>query len=368
MEQRSFMLTNSERTLHAVGNQASWPTTKQAAEALAEGDTPMIVGALPFHRDDAPVLFAPRQAWFEYGAPHDEDAAIPATLNITERPSAEEHRRRVAEAVETIKHTELQKVVLARRVEFSLDATPHPRHLFQRFIHAGGTGNAHLCDLTPAGPKWQGQWLIGSSPELLIAKRGAYIESHPLAGTAPRALDPVHDQAQATQLACSTKDLAEHAYVTEQIRQVLAPLCTHLNIPQRPSITRTAHTWHLGTPIVGQLKDPSISALDLALLLHPTPAVAGYPTDLACEFLAEHEPDRGFYAGAVGWADSEGNGEWRVTIRSSRLAGSTLYAHAGGGIVETSDPATEVTETTTKLGPVRTVLGLDQSGSAAARQ
>lgn len=106
----------------------------------------------------------------------------------------------------------------------------------------------------------------------------------------------------------------------------------------------------------GTLKDESVSALELAEVLHPTPAVGGYPTQIAQAFLAEEEADRGFYAGALGWSDKHGNGEWRVTIRSAIIDGDTVTAHAGGGIVAESDPETEFAETETKLGPVRAAL------------
>ena len=53
--------------------------------------------------------------------------------------------------------------------------------------------------------------------------------------------------------------------------------------------------WHLGTPITGRLRETSTTALDLALSLHPTPAVGGVPTAAASELIGELEGDRGFY-------------------------------------------------------------------------
>ncbi|MCP2288897.1 chorismate binding enzyme [Nocardia amikacinitolerans] len=89
------------------------------------------------------------------------------------------------------------------------------------------------------------------------------------------------------------------------------------------------------------------SALELAAALHPTPAICGTPTAAAARLIAELEGDRGFYAGAIGWCDAGGNGEWMVSIRCAELAadGRSLLAHAGGGIVAESDPAAELAET-----------------------
>lgn len=70
----------------------------------------------------------------------------------------------------------------------------------------------------------------------------------------------------------------------------------------------------------GRLRDKSTTAIDLALPLHPTPAVGGVPTKAASELIAKLEGDRGFYAGAVGWCDASGDGHWVVAIRCAQLS------------------------------------------------
>ena len=117
--------------------------------------------------------------------------------------------------------------------------------------------------------------------------------------------------------------------------------------------------WHLGTRIRGRVADPRTTALDLALAVHPTPAVCGTPTDDARRVIADLEGDRGFYAGAVGWSDAVGDGDWMVTIRCAVIdadrAGATAWA--GGGLVADSDPDDEVAETAAKLRTVLRALG-----------
>jgi isochorismate synthase len=98
--------------------------------------------------------------------------------------------------------------------------------------------------------------------------------------------------------------------------------------------------------------------LDLAVALHPTPAVGGVPAAASAQLIAELEGDRGFYAGAVGWCDQRGDGRWVVAIRGAQLSADrrTAYAHAGGGIVAESDPDDEVDETTTKFTTILSAL------------
>jgi isochorismate synthase len=137
-------------------------------------------------------------------------------------------------------------------------------------------------------------------------------------------------------------------------------LCTELTIASAPRLSRTAAVWHLSTPITGRLRDTSTTAMDLALALHPTPAVGGVPTDAAAELIAALEGDRGFYAGAVGWCDEHGDGQWVVSLRCAQLAADrrTALAHSGGGIVAGSDPDDEVAETTMKFVTILTALGV----------
>ena len=128
--------------------------------------------------------------------------------------------------------------------------------------------------------------------------------------------------------------------------------------------------WHLGTPIRGRIADPAITSFDLALAVHPTPAICGTPTPAARRHILDTEDDRGFYAGAVGWSARDGDGtedgEWMVTIRCAELdaAGAQLTAWAGGGIVADSDPDDELRETVAKFGTILGALEIDPSALA----
>ena len=88
------------------------------------------------------------------------------------------------------------------------------------------------------------------------------------------------------------------------MRKALDPLCVDLQIAPGPELSRTAAVWHLSTPISGRLRETSTTALDLAVALHPTPAVGGVPADGGGRADRRIEGDRGFYAGAVGWCDA----------------------------------------------------------------
>ncbi|MBF6472833.1 MULTISPECIES: isochorismate synthase [Nocardia] len=352
-----FLLARADGVVRGHGSRFRFDDARRAAAALREGRAELIVGALPFDPREPAALCVPERA--EHTAGPWRPAALPdlpAVRVVTEIPSPAEHVARVTKLVEQLNDPAqpLRKVVAARSVlaeaRSALDPEVVAGHLLTRHPHA----NVFAVDLTAAGRP--GATLVGASPEVLVDRQGEIVTLRPLAGTLPRLADPDADAAQARKLLASTKNRAEHAFVIDWIRERLEPVCAQLSIPASPELISTHEVWHLATPIRGRLRDTTVTALDLALLLHPTPAVCGTPTDLALDTIAHGEDDRGFYGGAVGWCDADGDGAWVVAIRCAELAadGRTVRAYAGGGIVAASDPQAELDETTAKL---RTLLG-----------
>lgn len=272
--------------------------------------------------------------------------------DLREVPSRDDYVLAVESALRAIALGSVDKVVLARAVEVlsevPLDVGAVVRRLFaaNRAAYVFGT------------PLPAGRTLVGASPELLVSLIGGRVCAHPLAGSVPRSADPAQDAARRADLLGSEKDLREHAYVADAVAGALAPLCTDLVVPAGPSTVATPTVWHLSSRIEG-IPRPGIGVLDLVAALHPTPAICGTPTVAAADLISELEDaPRGFYAGAVGWADSRGQGEWAVTIRSAEIAGRRAWVHAGAGVVAGSDPWTEHAETTAKLRTMVRGLGL----------
>ena len=115
---------------------------------------------------------------------------------------------------------------------------------------------------------------------------------------------------------------------------------------------------HLHTPISGILPD-NTDILDLVRALHPTPAVAGIPRQVAQDWIDENESmDRGWYAAPVGWMTPTGGGEFRVALRSALLTDDALTLFAGGGIVDGAEPTHELAETATKFEALLGALDL----------
>lgn len=281
----------------------------------------------------------------------------PGRHTVVERPSRAVYAERVRAALADIDAGRVEKVVLGRGLDIVSSPPLAPEEIAARLLAARSGRYVFAVPLStdPTGPT-----LLGSSPELLVGRRGRTVTSLPLAGSAPRAADPVEDGRRTARLLDSDKDLAEHAHVVQQVRSVLATVCDDLQVDRRPRLVSTDTIHHLGTMVRGSLApdEQGRSALHLATLLHPTPAVAGVPTPAALDLIAGLEEDRGPLTGAVGWVDADGNGEVAVTIRSGVLHGERLRLHAGAGIVAGSDPDAEVRETEAKLATMRRAVGL----------
>jgi len=133
------------------------------------------------------------------------------------------------------------------------------------------------------------------------------------------------------------------------MREVFARNCYNVDIPTTPQIKVLKHVQHLHTPAAAQVMEGT-TLMGLASQLHPTPALSGTPVGEALMTLREAEGyNRGFFGGAVGYVNADGDGEFSVAIRSGVFDGERGWLYAGCGIVEGSDAAAEFNEIDLKL-------------------
>ena len=266
---------------------------------------------------------------------------------VEARPPAADYVGAVDEAVSAIRSGAVSKVVLARSV------------VVRRSLPIDAFGVvARLRDAHPSS--WVFGWqegeatLVGASPELLVARSGDHVHLSPLAGSAPRSLDPEQDRRIGESLLASAKDRAEHEMVVVDALDRLAPLVAGLHRSPTPQLDRFPTVQHLATPITGT---SAARLLELAGALHPTAAVGGFPRGAAIRLIGELEQiERGWYAGGIGWTDATGDGEIAVTLRCALVRGEVAVAYAGCGIVADSLPAAELEETRLKLRPMLEAL------------
>jgi menaquinone-specific isochorismate synthase len=318
------------------------------------GTGPLAVGALPFDPAVAGDLVVPSRitasmdgrTWRTDIAPIVTDAGAgaepPTRFTIAAARTRDDWRVMVADALAAIRRDDFEKVVLAREIFVESDAPFDVAAIARR-----------LVSQQPGCFVYSSHGLVGASPELLVRRSGDLVESLPVAGTAVAD----GDDASLRALAASVKDHREHRFVVDAIVDVLTQECDELDAGTEPHVAVFGHVAHLATRVHGRLRAPARSALELAQLLHPTPAVGGTPGDAALDAIRSLERfDRGRYAGPVGWVDARGNGEWAIALRGAEVEGCRARLVAGAGIVEGSDPDSEWAETQAKLEPMLRAL------------
>lgn len=273
-----------------------------------------------------------------FGTPSAGDVRLKRCSDPRER---ELWRERVEWASREISRCVLNKIVIARRIELLSTCPIDPAELV-------GAARA-------ARPSCFTFWLsggatnfVGSTPELLVKVEGGAVRSGALAGSAARGVTPEEDRRLGNALLASVKNRNEHQFVVAAIHSALGEIADPIGAPCTPELMLLPEAQHLFTAVTGRLRD-SHSALEVAGMLHPTPAVCGVPLGLTRAILERDEPERGWYTGGVGWMDVNGDGEFAVALRCALIEDHRAVAWAGAGIVAGSDPDAEFAETESKL-------------------
>jgi isochorismate synthase len=257
-------------------------------------------------------------------------------------------------AVETaaarLRGGEAEKVVLAREVIAHGDGVVSAGNVVR------GLRTAYPSCFTYLITGADGTAFAGASPELLVRKSGDHAFAQPMAGSVARGASDAEDERLARDLSSSVKDADEHRVVSQFVVDALRPFALEVNA-RGPQVVRFTNIQHLATSVEAALRDPVPDVLQLAAALHPTPAVGGWPREPADKLIDELEGmERGWYAGAVGWIDGRGDGEFAVALRCGLLWEDGARLYAGVGVMPDSDPARELEETELKFKALLTAL------------
>lgn len=256
----------------------------------------------------------------------------------------------VTKIVQDLKNGELKKVVLARELRLVFDQEVKVEGVLQRLL--GEQRESFVFAFES-----QGDCFVGASPERLVKKNGSNLYTACLAGSIGRGEALAEDDLLGETLLNDQKNLIEHQYVVEMIREAMSEVCEEVILPDKPQLLKLRDIQHIYTPVNGRIKNNQ-SLLSIVERLHPTPALGGLPKNTAIVKIRENEElDRGFYAAPLGWLDYHGNGEFAVSIRSALMQGKEASLFAGCGVVADSDSESEYRETGIKFRPMLSALG-----------
>ena len=265
------------------------------------------------------IMVVPRvcYAWTPDGAWITENGLIPANgkgtlpdsdhdMEFTGAPGLsfigrKRWERSVSSALEVLRGGEVEKVVLARRYEVEGRGEVEVADALGRLIES-----EKRCSVFAVGVG--GETFMGATPEPLVSLSGGRVECICHAGSAARGSTPEEDRELGVALLRDGKEQREHAFAARSVERALRGLCNGLTWDPSPTLSKLKNVQHLSTAFRGT-NGKGRDILEFVEALHPTPAVAGVPTERAVELIRELEGmDRGWYSGPMGWMDERGRG------------------------------------------------------------
>ncbi|MDN3672516.1 chorismate-binding protein [Flavobacterium branchiarum] len=253
----------------------------------------------------------------------------------------------VTNGVGAIVNDEFQKVVLSRSEivplkEFDFIET------FQNLANLYPTTLTY-CFFHPEVGFW-----MGATPEQLLKANGNVFETTALAGT--------QKAASVSDVVWQQKEKDEQQYVTDFIVKRLKDVASSVAVTE-PYNANAGSIWHIKTDISGALNADS-SLEEVIDLLHPTPAVCGYPKKKSRAFILDNENyDRTFYSGFLGelnssFASNSISSDLFVNLRSMQIRNSEAVLYMGCGITKESIPENEWEESVNKSMTMKRVLNV----------
>lgn len=200
--------------------------------------------------------------------------------------------------------------------------------------------------------------LMGSSPEAQIIVKGNQGEIHPIAGTVKRTGDDLEDELAAEKLKVDPKENAEHAMLVDLARNDLSKSCAKVVVGKEKHLQHFSHVIHLVSIVKGNLRAESSPIKALADSF-PAGTLSGAPKFKAIELISKYEKQsRGFYGGAIGYINFNGDLNMAIMIRSLMSKNNQLHYQAGAGIVIDSVEEKELEEVENKLGAINDAIKL----------
>ncbi|MGH8861067.1 MAG: aminodeoxychorismate synthase component I, partial [Jatrophihabitantaceae bacterium] len=272
--------------------------------------------------------------------------------------TAEQHRRGVRHAQHEIAAGNIYQANLTSRTRATVRG--ELAGLYADLVHAQQASFNAFLDLGDAT-------VLSASPELLFEWSPPMLRCRPMKGTARRGMTRADDDAAASRLSASTKDIAENVMIVDLVRNDLGRIARTGSV----RVTRLCvgepfgSVWQLSSDVEAEPR-ADVGLGDVFSALFPSGSITGAPKRAAMSVIRELEPDpRGAYCGAIGWVAPPGHptrARFNVAIRTvvvDRRTGTAVYG-AGGGITAASDPDSEFQELLDKTAVLSTTQDDDE--------
>jgi len=258
---------------------------------------------------------------------------------------------KVERAREHIYQGDIFQVVISRKFNFRLHGDPLA--MYERLRNLNPSPYMYFM-------KQKNNYIIGSSPEMLLRSYSKNVETYPIAGTRPITRNEKLNRSLSKDLLSDEKEISEHTMLVDLARNDLGKICTYGSIKTEKLMTikRFSHVQHIVSHVKGTLGNNN-DCFDAFKALFPAGTVTGAPKVRAMEIIDELEPTlRGPYSGALGYFSFNKACDFAITIRSLFINNNNAFVQAGAGIVMDSIPQKEWEETKHKAEVIFSALKL----------
>jgi para-aminobenzoate synthetase component 1 len=196
--------------------------------------------------------------------------------------------------------------------------------------------------------RWNDSWLICSSPERFLLKKGNTLVAQPIKGTARRTGNAEIDNKIASALKNDAKERAENIMITDLMRNDLS----HFALPGAVKVSELCGVYpynkvfQMISTIEAELSESSTLA-EILPTVFPMGSMTGVPKISAMRLAEEYESfRRELYSGSIGYCTANGDFDLNVVIRSYLYNARTGYLSfsTGGAITIRSDADREYDE------------------------
>lgn len=203
--------------------------------------------------------------------------------------------------------------------------------------------------------------IFGSSPEsqIIVREGRAYIS--PIAGTYRRTGNDEADNQLAAKLSADPKENAEHVMLVDLARNDLSRNASGVTVEVYREVQYYSHVLHLVSKVSGVLSADT-NVVEVMGNTFPAGTLSGAPKYRAMELIDKYEgQSRGYYGGCIGLIGFDGSINQAIMIRSFLCKANTLFYQAGAGVVNESQPESELNEVNNKLAALKAAIHLAKS-------
>lgn len=202
-----------------------------------------------------------------------------------------------------------------------------------------------------------GKYLMSSSPERFMLKRGNKIVSQPMKGTNRRT---AYNELQKEALRNDSKEVTENVMITDLVRNDLARSAKKgsVKVDELCGVYEFEHVNQMISTVSAELRE-DVHPLDAILNAFPMGSMTGAPKISAMQLIDQYEDfSRGLYSGAVGYFTPDLDFDFNVIIRSILYNefNKVVTFPTGSAITINSDPEKEYEECMLKAEAMRKVL------------